>query len=380
MRSFLPKSVAALLSLTASLAAAQDCPSRVTWPTDRWPVALVDPVKKAAELAALESYLFTLTGKDEDREGLRTDGLVIIKGGAIVYERYARGFDETKRHLAWSATKSITSALVGIAVKDGALTLDDSICQHLPEFAGTPQCAITVRDTITFATGLGWQEEYEDESYQSSSVIAMFFGAGHRDHLRFILGHKQVADAGARWSYSTGDAQVAAAIAKRALGKRHGPDAFWKLLFDRIGMPRTVFEEDAMGTPLGGSFVWATPRDLAKFGWLYLNDGCWNGERVLPSGWVAASTRPSDAFVAFAAKGDKEPSGYMWWLNRPIPERENPIPWKTSPDDAYGAIGHWGQYIMVVPSADVVIVRTGDDRDEYVSEDKLISLSLDVAR
>lgn len=381
VRTVLAKSLMVVLLCTGSWAAAQaTCPTRPSWPTTEWPRALVDPAAKATEIAALEKALFTLTGKDEDREGLRTDGLVIVKGGAIVYEKYARGFDETKRHLAWSVTKSITSALIGIAVKEGVLTLDDSICQHLPEFSGAPQCAITVRDTITFATGLGWQEDYEDESYQSSSVIAMFFGTGHRDQLRFILGHKLVADAGTRWSYSTGDAEVAAAVAKRALSKKYGADAFWKVLFDRIGMPRTAFEEDAMGTPLGGSYVWATPRDLAKFGWLYLNDGCWAGQRILPTGWVAASTRPSDAFVAFATKGDKEPSGYSWWLNRPIPQREAPIPWKNSPDDAYGAIGHWGQFIMVVPSADVVIVRTGDDRDDFVNEDELITLSLAVAR
>jgi CubicO group peptidase (beta-lactamase class C family) len=375
------KSLAVAVTLAASVSFAQStCPSRPSWPTDAWPVALVDPVAKAKEIAALETYLFTLTGKDEERLGLRTEGLVIIKGGAIVYEKYARGFDETKRHLSWSVAKSISSALIGIAVKEGALTLDDSICVHLPEYEGTPQCAITVRDAITFATGLGWQEGYEDESYQSSSVISMFFGSGHRDQLRHILTHKPVADAGQRWNYSTGDAELASAIAKRALAKKHGRDAFWEVLFDRIGMPRTVFEEDAQGTPLGGSMVFATPRDYAKFGWLFLNDGCWAGARILPEGWVAASTRPSDAFVAFASKSEKEPSGYSWWLNRPIPQRDNPIPWKNSPDDAYGAIGHWGQYIMVVPSADVVVVRTGDDRDDYVDEDQLISLSLAVAR
>jgi CubicO group peptidase (beta-lactamase class C family) len=375
------KTLAVALTLASSFAFAQStCPTRASWPTTEWPVALVDAQAKAAELAALETYLFTLTGKDEERLGLRTEGLVIIKGGTLVYERYARGFDATKRHLSWSVGKSISSALIGIAVREGALTLDDSICVHLPEYEGTQQCAITVRDSITFATSLGWQEGYENESYQTSSVISMLFGSGHRDQLRHILSTRMVADAGQRWSYSTGDAELASAIAKRALSKAHGRDAFWEVLFDRIGMSRTVFEEDSKGTPLGGSMVYATPRDYAKFGWLYLNDGCWDGARILPAGWVASSTKPSDAFVAFAEKSEKEPSGYMWWLNRPLPQRDNPIPWKNSPDDAYAAIGHWGQYIMVVPSADVVIVRTGDDRDDFVDEDKLISLSLAVVK
>ncbi|MFT3711099.1 MAG: serine hydrolase [Archangium sp.] len=368
----------AAMSLFASLAFAQNCPTRASWPTENWPIQLVDANAKATEIKALEDYLFTLTGKDEDREGLRTEGVVIIKNGKLVYERYAKGFDETKRHLSWSVGKSISSALIGIAVKEGALKLEDSICEHLPEFAGRPQCAITVKDTITFATGLGWQEEYEDEVYQVSSVIAMLFGSGHRDQLGFILGEKVVATPGTRWSYSTGDAEVASALAKRALARTHGNDAFWAVLFDKIGMSRTVFEEDSKGTPMGGSMVYATPRDYAKFGWLFLNDGCWNGERILPEGWVKTSTTPSEPFIASDKKG--EPSGYMWWLNAEIPSRELPFPWKNSPHDAYGAIGHWGQYIMVVPSADLVVVRTGDDRDDYVDEDKLITLSLAVAQ
>ncbi|MBL8909102.1 MAG: serine hydrolase [Archangium sp.] len=366
-----------MLALVATVLA-QPCPTRASWPTEDWPVALVDAQAKAKEIKELEDYLFTLVGKDEDREGLRTEGLVIIKSGKLVYERYGKGFDATKRHLSWSVAKSISSALVGIAVKEGVLTLDDSICNHLPEFAGRPVCGITVKDTITFATGLGWQEEYEDEVYQVSSVIAMLFGSGHRDQLGFILNEKLVAAPGERWSYSTGDAQVASAVAKRALSRKHGNDAFWKVLFDKIGMSRTVFEEDSKGTPMGGSMVYATPRDFAKFGWLFINDGCWNGERLLPEGWVASSTTPSKPFIESTKKG--EPSGYSWWLNRELTTRELPYPWKNSPHDAYGAIGHWGQYIMVVPSAELVVVRTGDDRDDYVDEDKLITLSLAVAQ
>lgn len=367
-------------ALGASVALAQTCPTRASWPTDEWPVSLVSPTAKAAEIKALEDFAFTLVGEDKERKGFRSDGLVIVKNGTIIYERYGRGYDETKRHISWSVGKSFSSALVGIAVREGALTLDDSICLHLPEFEGTPQCAITVKDAITFATALGWQEEYENASYQISSVLAMLFGSGHRNQLKHILTTKLVAEPGKRWSYSTGDAELASAVAKRALAKKHGADAFWKLLFEPIGMKRVVFEEDVEGTPLGGSMVYATPREFAKFGYLFLNDGCWDGQRIVPEGWVKSSTTPSDAFVASAPASELVPSGYSWWLNRATPTQNKPLPWADVPGDAYAALGHWGQRIIVVPSADVVVVRTGDDREGSIDVNELTKLSLAVAR
>jgi CubicO group peptidase (beta-lactamase class C family) len=364
----------------SSAAFAQTCPTRASWPTESWPVNLVDANAKAAQIKALEDYGFTLTGEDKERKGFRTNSWVIIKNGVIVYEKYARGFDESKKHLSWSVAKSYSSALVGVAVKEGLLSLDESVCTYLPEYAGTPQCAIKVKDAITFGTGLQWQEEYEDQSYQVSSVIAMLFGVGHKDQLKHIITHKLVAEPGTRWSYSTGDAHLAAAVAKAALVPTHGKDAFWKLLFDPIGAGKTAFEEDARGTPLGGSMVYATARDFAKFGYLFLNDGCWNGTRVVPEGWVAASTKPSDVYVSGSPEDEKSPSGYAWWLNAAVPQKNQPKPWPDAPDDAYAAQGHWGQRIVVIPSEDVVIVRTGDDREGSMPVNEIIKFSLPVAR
>ncbi len=373
------KLTAALTGLLLSGAAAADCPTRPSWPTKAWPQRPVDAVAKAAALKALEDYAFTLEGADGERLGLRTDGLVLVKGGALIYERYGRGYGPENKHLAWSVAKSVSSALTGVAVKRGALDLEDSICAHLPEYQGQDACRIKVKHPLTFSSGLRWQEDYEDKPYQTSSVIAMLFGVGHRDQLAHVLGHQVLHEPGTQWNYSTGDAELLAAVVKRALEKTDGRDAFWTLLFDKLGM-KVAFEEDLKGTPLGGSMVYATPRDYAKFGWLYLNDGCWNGERILPEGWVKASVTPSAAFAASAPERSRTPSGYGWWLNKPTPAQDKPKPWANSPDDAYAADGHWGQLIIVVPSEDLVIVRTGDDRKKDMDQDTLITLSLEVAR
>jgi CubicO group peptidase (beta-lactamase class C family) len=355
------------------------CPSDTNFPGESWPVKLVG-ADKAAAVKALEDHAFTLIGQDKERKGFRTDGLVIIKDGTLIYEKYARGFDETKKHLSWSVAKSITSMLAGVAQHQKLVGLDDSICKWLPDYSGQGVCTITLKHALTFGTGLTWQEEYEDKGYQVSSVIAMLFGVGHQNQLKHILTHKQGFPAGTHWSYSTGDAELASAVVKRAMAQQHGKDAFWTQLFNPIGMPKTIFEEDGQGTPLGGSMVYATPRDYARLGYLMIKDGCWKGTRILANGYVTAATTPSTLFMENADATEDTPSGYAWWLNRPRPSKQLPIPWADIPDDTYAALGHWGQRIIVIPSKNMVIVRTGDDRDGSMPVNELTKLALGVAR
>ncbi|MBL8956168.1 MAG: serine hydrolase [Myxococcaceae bacterium] len=367
------------LCVLAAHAQAQVCPpGDATFPDGDWPSRPVQG--KAAEVAALEKYAFEISGGLYGRQGLHTNAVVVIHRGVLVYEKYARGFGPSNRHLSWSVAKSISSALVGVAVERGVVSLDDSICVHLAEYAGQDVCRITVRDTITFGTGLDWAEEYENGKRQTSSVLPLFFGSGHRDQLRHILTHRFAAAPGTQWRYSTADAQLAAAVAKRALTPSLGADPFWPALFDPIGMREVVVEEDALGTPLGGSSFYATPREFAKFGYLFLKGGCWKGRRLLPDGWVAQSATPSAVFVSGAPEGETRPSGYAWWLGRPVPERGVPSRWPDAPEDTYAAQGYWGQRIIVVPSEELVIVRTGDDRQEPLNTNDLVKHVLPVLR
>ncbi len=379
------------LTLGASFTAlAAPCPTRASWPTTDWPTAGV--TNKAAEVKALEDYAFRTIGTERQRFGIRTDGMVIVKGGNIIFEKYARGWSAKNRHLSWSVAKSISSALIGVAVQKGALSLDDSICKYLTGYEGKPICSTKVKNFITFSPGLQWQENYEDQGYQGSSVISMLLGVGHRDQLGFVLSQSQQAAPGTQFNYSTGFAHVAGALAKAALKPGYGNDAFWDLLFTKIGMTHTTFEEDPKGNPLGGSYVYAPVREFAKFGYLFLNDGCWAGERLLPENWVAQSTTPNDTFRA--APQGAVPSGYMWWLNQPA-KADAAKPYKDLPADTYIAIGHWGQYVVVIPSLDLVITRVGDDRVDCpasavdgkvdgiecdLSLNKLTALAIEVAK
>ena len=380
---WLLRAVAVGLPLAAALPAQAACPSRNSWPTDSWPsIAAQVATQRAAEIAALESYAFTLTGADADRQGLRTDSLLIVKNGQIVYERYARGWDATKPHLAWSVTKSVASGLAGVAVQRGVITVDDKINRYVTVSNPDPRAAdITIRHLLEFSSGFDWRESYEHESYQVSSVLALLYGIGHRDAVKFVTSHPLRDAPGTSWDYSTGDTTVLASVVSAAMGPQFGEDWAFELLFNPIGMKSAVLERDPRGNRFGGSYLYATAQDFARFGFLYLNDGCWNGTRLLPEGWVQSSIAVAPPLRVKVIHPESEPNGWQWWLNQAVPEQGiNTQPWPDVPGDAYAAEGHWGQRIIVVPSQDVVIVRTGDDRNAIMDVNSLASRALEVAR
>ncbi len=362
-------------------ALAAECPTPSTpWPTQAWPEARDEVAAvRAEQLKALEDYAFTLVGKDEERKGVRTDGLLLIHKGRIIYERYGRGFDAGKRHLSWSMSKSFTSALAGIAVRENLLSLDDSICEYV-KATRQANCAISVRNLLEFASGLDWREDYENGgTYQTSSVLAMLYGEGRKDMVAFITAHEQQEKPGTSWRYSSGDATLLAGVLDAALKPTYGREWPWKLLLDVLGMKSATWERDGKGVIVGSSYLHATPRDLAKLGYLYLRDGCWENQRVLPEEWVTDSTRVSEPITLKShARGSDDVQGWQWWLNRPIPEVQAELPWPSAPEGAYAARGHWGQSITVIPSKELIVVRTADDRDGSFSLDTLLKLSLAV--
>jgi CubicO group peptidase (beta-lactamase class C family) len=350
------------------------CPP-IESPAAEWPVEL------AAGSEALDAYLFPgVDWNDEERRGIRTDGVVIVRHGRIVYERYDHGYTATTRHIAWSVTKTLVNTLTGMAVKDGLVTLEQSVCATVP---GLPDasCAVTVQHLLEFASGFEWRETYEGHPPTTSSVLAMLYGDGQPDMARFVGSLPLRDPPGTTYMYSSGDTMLLTAAVSAPLARAHGRDFARTLLFEPLGMSSAVLERDGAGTYVGASYLYATPRDLARFGMLWLGDGCWNGRRLLPESWVRDSVRPSAPFLQrpLEWRPGEPVQGRQVWSNVSTPGVDE-LPWPSAPPDTFAALGHWAQGVYVIPSEDLVIVRTGDDRDHTFSNDRLLGHALAFAR
>lgn len=307
------------------------------WPGAAWPEALPgDDVDRAALDAALATLL---AQRPEHGE---THAVVVVHRGAVVAEGYGPGRDASSPSLSWSIAKSITHALTGFVVADGLLDLDAPA--PVPEWRDDDRAAITVQHLLNMRDGLDFNEEYVDIGV--SHVVDMLFFAGKDDMAAYAAGRPQRHAPGTSWNYASGTTNIVSRILADAV--RHEgesrADASRRLLarlFEPLGMTSATADIDPAGTFIGSSYVHATPRDYARFGYLYLRDGVWDGARLLPTGWVrhARTHTADDQSNGFSY-------GAHWWL------------WPTHPD-VFAGHGFEGQYLIVSPDRDLVVARFG---------------------
>lgn len=365
-----------LASLLLTLAHAA-CPTHAE-PVGDWADATPVPTAAEAAHAALDTYAFPAEMDEAERTGVRTDGLVIVRDGAILYERYGRDWTADQVHLQWSASKSIAATMVGFAVRDGLLDIDASICDTI-EVTNPDACRITTRNLMEHASGFAWRETYEGQSPTASSVVGMLYGAGMDDMPAFVTGHDLRDAPGTSYSYSSGDTVTQTAVAHALLTDKYGDDYLQELLYEPLGFSGAQFETDRSGVPIGSSTLYLTPRDMARYGAFLLQDGCWGGERMLPEGWMARATTPASSVDGKHMKPIRGPlPGWNLWLNRTHAKaNDGKLPWPDAPDGTYSALGHWAQSIYVLPDHGVVVARTGDDRDGSFSHNDLLALVTD---
>ncbi len=298
---------------------------------------------------------FEEPGEEKNR---RTRAIVVVYDGNIIAERYAPGFDATSRQMGWSMTKSITNALVGILVKQGKLSIDAPAA--MLGWEKDKRQTITLNDLMHASSGLEWQEDYSGPSGATNMLFK-------KKDMGLYAAQAHYGDApGTVFYYSSGTTNIISRIVRESIGD----DTYYqfpnKELFHKIGVHSMVMEPDAGGTFVGSSYAYATARDWARFGLLYLNDGVWQGERILPEGWVKYTTTPAPA----APLGQY---GAQFWLNAGAPGNSANRLYPDVPADLYSADGFEGQNVFIIPSKKLVVVKLSLSQGNYLDDNVFLS-------
>jgi len=292
-----------------------------------------------------------------------TRGLLVMQGGRTLYERYGPGFGPGNRFISWSMAKSVTSTLVGELVGEARLELD--MPAPVPAWRTTPddpRAAITLRQLLHMSSGLAHVEGGEPP--EASDTNRALFSDRSANALGAATSARLAATPGTTYTYSTLTSMILSDIivrtiapeAKTADARRRAMRDFLKSrLIGPAAMPTLICEFDAFGTMLGGSFCHASLRDWGAFGQMYLDGGRVAGREVVRPDWVEFVRTPAATEAGY---------GGHFWLNRPRTEgRQDALFPKAGPADAYGAVGHLGQYVIIVPSKQLVVVRLGNTPD-----------------
>ncbi len=338
IKRFFALTISALILLNSGCALVRSG-NDVNWPTRGWK-------ERNPEDVGLDSELVAAMIEEIDHSGLDYDGLVVVHKGVIAVERYYYIYEERTLHETYSVTKSVMSALVGIALQQGCIdSIEDPVLAYFTdrEFLNTDDQKelITIKDFLTMSSGLAYDP---DKMYASP------------DWAQYTLDEPLIYPPGESWFYSNGGPQVLSALISQAceMDTLEFADQY---LFKPLGITNYRWEKNMEGNLNGSWGLELTPRDMAKFGYLYLHDGIWDGEQILPPDWVELSSHryhkvpdplePWDLYY-----------GFLWWIHG---------------DGFYAAHGYKGQFIYLAPEQDLVVVITANLADkDFVEPQKLI--------
>ncbi|MFX1577631.1 MAG: serine hydrolase domain-containing protein [Promethearchaeota archaeon] len=310
------------------------------WPTDGWRSTSPEAQgMSSSQLQAMQAYIQQLSW------GSLIRSILIIRNGYIVWESYYDpAYGPNQQSNIFSCTKSVTSALIGIAIAQGHISgINETMVSFFPSRTianlTIEKEAITIQHLLTMTSGLAW---YEWPYGPASSFTHMTESA---DWGQYVLDQPMRDTPGEVWDYNSGGSHLLSMIVNQTVGNTTLAYAD-SHLFSPLGIMEYEWETDPQGVVFGGSNLHLSPRDMAKFGFLYLNNGNWENEELIPASWVNESTANH---VAPYNDSDTVGYGYQWWLNLPI--------------DTYLAIGYNGQQINVVPEHNLVVVFTAEYED-----------------
>jgi len=310
------------------------------WPQGSAP-APVDP--------RLEPVLQQAFAEPDPLHARNTKAVVVIHKGQLVAEKYAPGIDADTPLPGWSMTKSVTNLLIGLLMNDGKLRLTQTAPVPLwYEDPVDPRGDITIDQLMRMSSGLEFEEKYTPYSDVSRMLSVEADAAG------FAAAKPLVAEPGTLWSYSSGTSNILSGVIRWTVGGylQEYYDFTQQRLFLPLGIHTAVLETDNNGTFIGSSYMYAKARDWARLGQFCLQDGFWQGKRLLPEGWLAYSTTPTP-------NNPLNNYGAHFWLNADPEDKQKQRTWPSLPTDTYFMSGFQGQRVVIIPSKELVVVRLG---------------------
>lgn len=318
-------------------------PPIAAWPNDFWQTST--PEEQGVDSEILYEMLRWLPVDPLKGRGLVA--LLVIRHGYLIMDAYLPPYRPDLRTELYSCTKSVTGALVGIALEQGYIeSLDQPVLDFFPDreidYWDDRKLEMTIEDLLTMRTGWDWYE-FGIDPEEPEAVFQRFLRSS--DWVQFLLDRPQNHQPGTRYEYSTGASHLLAAIIQQATGKTALAYAR-ENLFEPMGITDVDWFVDPQGVNSGGYGLTMRPPDMAKFGYLYLRNGEWDGRQIVPAEWVAASTFEHQHLENYYPS-HKTGYGYQWWIFPGFNHYES---------DSYAAVGYKGQYIFVVPDRDMVVV------------------------
>jgi CubicO group peptidase (beta-lactamase class C family) len=278
----------------------------------------------------------------------RVSGLLVLEHGRIALERYALGNTPATRWMSMSMAKSVTSTLIGVALRDGKIrSLDDSVTTYVPALRGSAYDGVTMRNVLMMASGVRWNETYTDPTSDRRRLLDVQIEQKPATVIAFMAKLPRAAAPGSLLNYNTGETIVAGEALQGAVGtsmSAYLSDRIWK----RIGMESaaTWWLDSPNGHEIGGSGIAATLRDYGRFGLFFLRGGVIGRDTILPTGWMVEA-----GSAKTLTTGKRQEYGYMWW---PVESATG-----TINEGAFSAEGIFGQWMYINPKHQVVIVQWG---------------------
>ncbi len=329
--------------------------------TISWPYGdkLDDTISPAIDKKKLDAAVSKVFTEPNPGKAQRTRSVIVVYDGQLIAEKYAPGFTKNTMMYGWSMAKSFTATLIGTLVQQGKLNVNQAAPVTEWSNPTDPRHAITIENLLQQTSGLDFLEDYT----KASDVTNMLY---KKDNMAaFAASHKTAHEPGSVFNYSSGNSNILSRIIRQTVGEKNYAPYPSTGLFYKIGMYHTSMEPDASGTYVGSSYINATARDYARFGLLYYNDGVWNGQRILPEGWVhQTSTPPSTSKL--------KNYGYQFWLNGFNKENPSQRKYPDVPADMFYCDGFAYQAIYIIPSKKLVVVRLGLTFDRSFDENAFL--------